>query len=55
MQKVYHSLIAHEIYEDRNRKPEMMIALSDFWLLHGFKTKSQILATLNARLFATFG
>ena len=35
-------------YKDRNHKPEMMIALSDFWLLHGFKTKSQILATLNA-------
>ncbi len=36
-------------YKDRNHKPEMMIALSDFWLLHGFKTKAQILATLNAR------
>lgn len=36
-------------YKDRNHKPEMMIALSEFWLLHGFKTKSQILATLNAR------
>lgn len=36
-------------YKDRNHKPEMMIALSDFWLLHGFKIKSQILATLNAR------
>ena len=36
-------------YKDRNHKPEMMIALSDFWLLHGFKTKDQILATLNAR------
>lgn len=36
-------------YKDRNHKPEMMIALSDFWLLHGFKKKSQILATLNAR------
>jgi len=36
-------------YKDRNHKPEMMIALSDFWLLHGFKTKAQILTTLNAR------
>ena len=36
-------------YKDRNNKPEMMIALSDFWLLHGLKPKSQILATLNAR------
>jgi mannose-6-phosphate isomerase len=24
-------------YKDENHKPEMMIALSDFWLLHGFK------------------
>lgn len=25
-------------YKDRNHKPEMMIALSDFWLLHGFQS-----------------
>lgn len=36
-------------YKDRNHKPEMMIALSDFWLLHGFKHKSAILATLQQR------
>ncbi|WP_424409166.1 mannose-6-phosphate isomerase, class I [Pasteurella sp. PK-2025] len=36
-------------YKDRNHKPEMMIALSDFWLLHGFKPKTAILATLKAR------
>ncbi|KGQ43919.1 mannose-6-phosphate isomerase [Gallibacterium anatis] len=36
-------------YKDDNHKPEMMIALSDFWLLHGFKTKSAILKTLYAR------
>lgn len=36
-------------YKDNNHKPEMMIALSDFWLLHGFKTKEKILATLAAR------
>ncbi len=36
-------------YKDNNHKPEMMIALSDFWLLHGFKTKQAMLATLNAR------
>lgn len=36
-------------YKDNNHKPEMMIALSDFWLLHGFKSKEKILATLNAR------
>lgn len=27
---------SHRTYKDRNHKPEMMIALSDFWLLHGF-------------------
>ena len=32
-----------------NHKPEMMIALSDFWLLHGFKTKAKILDTLRQR------
>lgn len=36
-------------YKDNNHKPEMMIALSDFWLLHGFKTKAKILATLASR------
>ena len=25
-------------YKDDNHKPELMVALSDFWLLHGFKT-----------------
>ena len=32
-------------YKDNNHKPEMMIALSDFWLLHGFKNKSDIIET----------
>lgn len=36
-------------YKDQNHKPEMMLALSDFWLLHGFKTKEAMLATLNER------
>ncbi|MFC0323504.1 mannose-6-phosphate isomerase, class I [Gallibacterium melopsittaci] len=36
-------------YKDDNHKPEMMIALSDFWLLHGFKSKDAILKTLYAR------
>ncbi|MFL5741245.1 MAG: mannose-6-phosphate isomerase, class I [Flavisolibacter sp.] len=26
-------------YKDANHKPEMMIALDDFWLLHGFKNE----------------
>ena len=37
------------IYKDNNHKPEMMIALSDFWLLHGFCRKAQIMANLAAR------
>lgn len=26
----------HRNYKDRNHKPEVMVALSEFWLLHGF-------------------
>jgi len=29
-------------YKDRNHKPEMLVALSDFWLLHGFRQKASI-------------
>ncbi len=29
-------------YKDRNHKPEMMIALDEFWLLHGFKKEAEI-------------
>ncbi|MFQ1050220.1 mannose-6-phosphate isomerase, class I [Avibacterium paragallinarum] len=36
-------------YKDDNHKPEMMVALSDFWLLHGFKPKQAIIETLSAR------
>ncbi|TCK01408.1 mannose-6-phosphate isomerase type 1 [Volucribacter psittacicida] len=36
-------------YKDDNHKPEMMIALSDFWLLHGFKPKQQIIDSLKIR------
>jgi mannose-6-phosphate isomerase len=32
----------HRNYKDRNHKPEVMVALSDFWLLHGFKKKSAL-------------
>ncbi|GAC1538572.1 MAG: mannose-6-phosphate isomerase, class I [Sediminibacterium sp.] len=34
-------------YKDRNHKPEVMVALSEFWLLHGFRTKSQLERILN--------
>jgi mannose-6-phosphate isomerase len=27
---------SHRNYKDQNHKPEVMVALSDFWLLHGF-------------------
>lgn len=29
-------------YKDDNHKPELMLALSEFWLLHGFKPASQL-------------
>jgi mannose-6-phosphate isomerase len=29
-------------YKDRNHKPEVMVALSEFWLLHGFKSKEAL-------------
>lgn len=34
-------------YKDDNHKPELMSALSDFWLLHGFKPKEKMKAVLN--------
>jgi mannose-6-phosphate isomerase len=37
---------ANRNYKDRNHKPEVMVALSDFWLLHGFKLKDNIEQTL---------
>ena len=35
-------------YKDDNHKPELMTALGDFWLLHGFKNPAAIIATLQA-------
>jgi len=29
-------------YKDDNHKPELMLALSDFWLLHGFKPEDEL-------------
>ena len=31
-------------YKDANHKPELMLALSDFWLLHGFKSPEKLSA-----------
>ena len=33
-------------YKDQNHKPEIMLAMSEFWLLHGFKSEAKILETL---------
>jgi mannose-6-phosphate isomerase len=35
-------------YKDDNHKPELMVALSDFWLLHGFKPVKKLVATLRS-------
>jgi len=35
-------------YKDDNHKPELMVALSDFWLLHGFKQPGEIRSSLTA-------
>lgn len=34
-------------YKDDNHKPEVMVALSEFWLLHGFKEKNLLTQTLS--------
>ncbi len=36
----------HRSYKDDNHKPELMVALSDFWLLHGFKQTDKLIKTL---------
>lgn len=33
-------------YKDANHKPELMVALSEFWLLHGFRSETQIATAL---------
>jgi mannose-6-phosphate isomerase len=33
-------------YKDDNHKPELIVALSDFWLLHGFKPAEELVYTL---------
>ncbi len=32
----------HRNYKDKNHKPEVMVALSEFWLLHGFKQEAAL-------------
>jgi mannose-6-phosphate isomerase len=33
-------------FKDKNHKPELMVALSDFWLLHGFLPEAKLLNVL---------
>ncbi|QFZ53835.1 mannose-6-phosphate isomerase, class I [Oceanihabitans sp. IOP_32] len=37
---------AHRNYKDDNHKPEIMVALSDFWLLHGFLSQEKLIKRL---------
>jgi mannose-6-phosphate isomerase len=37
---------SHRNYKDDNHKPELMVALGDFWLLHGFKPAAKLSLTL---------
>ena len=37
-------------YKDDNHKPEIGVALTEFWMLHGFRPLEQIAETLRARL-----
>jgi len=39
----------HRNYKDRNHKPELMVALSSFWLLHGFKKEEDLLKVLETK------
>ncbi|MFK7932547.1 MAG: mannose-6-phosphate isomerase, class I [Saprospiraceae bacterium] len=39
----------HRNFKDDNHKPEVMVALTDFWLLHGFKSKQEITTILNTK------
>ena len=32
----------NRVFKDNNHKPELMVALSDFWLLHGFQSLERI-------------
>ena len=36
----------HRNYKDKNHKPEIMVALSDFWLLHGFLERTKLITNL---------
>jgi len=39
---------AHRNYKDANHKPEIMVALSEFWLLHGFLPENKLAQVLDS-------
>lgn len=39
---------AQRNYKDDNHKPELMVAVGDFWLLHGFKPENELKDTLRS-------
>jgi len=39
---------SHRNYKDKNHKPEVMVALGEFWLLHGFKKEEALQQILNS-------
>lgn len=39
----------HRVFKDPNHKPEIMVALSEFWLLHGFRQPEDIRTQLTGR------
>ena len=39
---------ANRNYRDANHKPELLVALGDFWLLHGFKKEKQLAAIFSS-------
>lgn len=38
----------HRNYKDDNHKPEIMVALSEFWLLHGFLPENELIERLKS-------
>jgi mannose-6-phosphate isomerase len=38
---------SHRNYKDKNHKPEVMVALGEFWLLHGFKKEEALQQVLD--------
>ncbi len=45
---------SHRNYKDDNHKPELLVALSDFWLLHGFKPAKELKETLEQTIELNF-